>query len=325
MKIPKIVITPAILTSLTDIEIHISRLKDQQIPIHISAHLDNKNIMQSALYSARIEGNTLDEDALDNDGDDLAKKEVFGLLDGTNYIKALPERQLLTETEIKKIHKIIMKDIAQDAGLYRVTQNAIFDASGTVRYLPPPVASMKKDLQELVTYANTQVEYPLLTALLVHLLFEKIHPFVDGNGRVGRLLVSYLMKSYGKPFPQVVPFERYLENNRSLYYRYLDIGLTDIESYLLFMLDAIKHELQKVAEELKILGITPTKIMLLSARQQAVYELIKDQKYISMDSIWRRFRKVSVRNLRHDVSVLLKKKLIRKHGTTRGAVYEGIR
>ncbi|MDP4011572.1 MAG: Fic family protein, partial [Candidatus Roizmanbacteria bacterium] len=154
MKIPNITITPAIHTLLLDIEILITSLSNQLLPIHVSHSIDEQSILKSSLYSARIEGNPLSEESLEH-SDSTAKREIFNVVDAVRYIRALPEKQPLTLEEIKRIHSIIMKNLTSDAGRFRTEQNAIFYTAGNIRYLPPPPIQMRKDIARLITYANT--------------------------------------------------------------------------------------------------------------------------------------------------------------------------
>jgi len=158
-----------------------------------------------------------------------------------------------------------------------------------------------------------------MTALISHLIFEKIHPFIDGNGRVGRLLISAILKAKKYKNYFSVPFEEYLDNHRSDYYYFLDIGLKSTNDYLIFMLKAFLEETEKLKRTIDI--EKESKTPLLPPRQEEIYLIIKDHKIVSFDNIYRRFLKVPKRTLRYDLKKLAEKKLIVKIGKTKGSYY----
>jgi len=320
VKIPTVKLTPTLLKAISQLETAIGLIAKSNIPIENIRRIEDKSILKSSLYSARIEGNALDEQTFATTNDQTAKIEVFNLVDVTNYLKHSPLRKQITLDDIRHIHTMVMNKLTDDAGHLRNNQNAIFDQSGSVRYLPPPPIAMRKDLTMLIDYCNSPSEFPILTSLIAHLVFEKIHPFIDGNGRVGRLLITMIMMTQGVQFPIVVPFERYLEDNRAQYYRHIDTGLVNPSEYLLFMLEGMTYEFEIVRQELVQvdLGHTP----FLPIRQEEIYRIIIDHPYITVDGIRRRFMSVPVRTLRYDISKLISKKLVSKIGSTKGSCYK---
>ena len=178
---------------------------------------------------------------------------------------------------------------------------------------------ISKLLDELLTYTNSGSEkFPLIKAFIAHLVFEKIHPFLDGNGRVGRLLISLILKVKGWDFTFTIPFEECLDQNKSDYYYYLDIGLTDTNDYLVFMLNAYLAEIEKIKEHIEK---ESNKGEFLPPRQEEISNIIKDHNAVSFDMIRRRFLKVPERTLRYDLKKLLDKDIIEKTGETKGRYY----
>lgn len=319
MKIPSPTIDATLIRALADYETSKQLIAKLNVPVEHFRRLEDRSVLKSSLYSARIEGNVLDESTFHHSKDELAKREIFNLIDAIEFVKRIPHHSALTLDTIRHLHALTLKDLSADAGHFRMQQNAIFDQSGHVRYLPPPPQTAREHMQELVDYCNRPVEFPIITALIAHLLFEKIHPFVDGNGRVGRLLITMTLKAQGEQFPVVVPFERYLENHREQYYRHIDTGVQDSSGYLLFMLDALRSELDVLRIELE----TPQtdKFVYLPLRQEEIHHIVSDHPYITMDGLRRRFMGVPVRTLRYDVAQLVKKGVIKKIGSTKGSCY----
>lgn len=186
-------------------------------------------VQKEALLSSQIEGTqaTL-EDIFDPNRDENINKDVT---DVVNYIKAtnyaierldtLPLcKRLLLET-----HKILLSGVRgeeKNPGEFRKSQNWIGGAGSTLktaRYIPPNPLDMDECLSDLEIYINENEEYDvLMNAALIHYQFETIHPFLDGNGRIGRLLmVLYLLDKKVIETPALY-LSYYLKENRIEYY-----------------------------------------------------------------------------------------------------------
>ena len=121
------------------------------------------------------------------------------ILNGSDYLRT----NSFSHSFIKSLHKQIMDGIVppekqKGLGRYKSADNAIVNSVGTVVFTPPSHTETKKYMDELIAYMNDTNDgvNPLIKAAIIHSQFESIHPFDDGNGRVGRLLISlYLFKS----------------------------------------------------------------------------------------------------------------------------------
>jgi Fic family protein len=188
-------------------------------------------------------------------------------------------------------------------------------------YIPPSPLSISKFLDELLLYINGSKErFPLVKAFIAHLVFEKIHPFLDGNGRVGRLLISLILKAKGWDFTFTIPFEENLDENKSDYYFHLDEGLKNTNGYLSFMLNVFLNEIEKVKEQIEK-NSSKKEQLFLPPRQEEILNIVKEHSIISFDMIRRRFLKVPERTLRYDLKKLLDKGIIEKTGETKGRYY----
>ena len=319
MKIPTVAIDSTLLKALTSYETTRQLIRSRDVPLAHMRRMEDKTILKSSLFSARIEGNKLDESTFEHSKDEDAKREIYNLIDAIGYIKHIPVRTHVTRDTLRHLHAVVMKDLSADAGHFRTEQNAIFDTSGNVLYLPPPPITMRKDLDSLIEYANHPAEFPIITALISHLVFEKIHPFIDGNGRVGRHLINLVLKTQGEDFPYIVPFERYLDTHRELYYHHIDTGMKDISGYLLFMLEALTKELRALHDDLEKQGEDARPY--LPPRREEILRIVEDHPYITMDGIHRRFLGVPIRTLRYDIAQLMRMNHIQKIGTTKGTSY----
>lgn len=209
-------------------------------------------VQKEALLSSQIEGTqaTL-EDIFNPNIDENINAEVD---DVVNYIKAAKyaikrlETLPLCNKLLLETHKILLSGVRgkeKNPGEFRKSQNWIGGAGSTIktaRYIPPDVLSMKESLSDLEKYINAEAELDdLIRIALIHYQFESIHPFLDGNGRIGRLLiVLYLLEKKVIKTPSLY-LSFYLKEHRIEYYdRMSAIRETgDYEQWIKFFLKGI--------------------------------------------------------------------------------------
>lgn len=322
MKIPpRYSITPEILEMIAKIEANRIYFNTFPIPPQIKDKIQRVSLLKSSLYSARIEGNTLTIEDVETTGEKDKKKEVFNILSAIKFIEKEPKNKLLSQNDILNLHKLVMKELNSDAGRIRREMGAIFNQAGVAVYMSPPPSQVSGLLQNLLAYINsTKENFPIITAFISHLIFEKIHPFIDGNGRVGRLLIFHILMIKNWRFNLNIVLEEYLDNHKEDYYYYLDIGFKQPEEYLLFMLEAFWRQTEKIKSQIDDESQKKQKVI-LPPRQEEIYSIIIDQKMVSFDTVRRRFLKVPERTLRYDLKKLQEKGLIAKVGSTRGTYY----
>lgn len=324
MRIPPFYkITSEILNLIAKIDSYRHFFASVDIPILVKDRLQKISLLKSALFSARIEGNPLTFENIETSSNKQKKIEVFNILEALSYLKK--QLELSNKITIKLIlstHSIIMKNLGLSADFFRKEMSAIFNQAGVAIYLPPAPQKINRLIKRLLQYMNNnQEKFPLIQALLAHLVFEKIHPFIDGNGRIGRLLIYAALKSKGYDFNLFVPYEEYLDCNKSDYYYYLDVGLKDTNSYLLFMLKGFLTQLERLKESFNLELNKKEELLLLPPRQEEIYQIIKDHKVVSFDFIKRRFLKVPSRTLRYDLKKLVQDEYVAKIGKTKGSYY----
>lgn len=318
---PKYQVTPEIIELLGKIESIRQHLETVKIPLETKQKIQRISLLKSSLYSAKIEGNPLIFENYSTSPDKKNKQEIENIYDSLLYINKL-NTKLFSEKIIKIIHQIVMKDIHYQAGKFRKEMSAIFNQAGIAVYVCPPPNKINQLIGNLSDYVNLKdKEFPLIKAFLAHIIFEKIHPFLDGNGRVGRLLIPLVCKLKKYEFNIFVSFEEFLNENKDDYYYHLDIGLKNPNAYLLFMLNAFYNQTKRLKNQIEI-EISNKNFFNLSIRQEEIFNIIKDHKHISLDFIKRRFLKVPSRTLRYDLKKLCDKKLITKVGITKGSYYK---
>lgn len=198
--------------------------------------------LKSSVYSARIEGNPLTIEAWEHSSEINKKKEIINIISVLQYLKS-KNQITITKDLILNLHKIVGKELFSDAGCWRKEMGAIFNQAGVAIYVSPAPEKIEELTDQLLLYINGNTEqFPLITALLSHLIFEKIHPFIDGNGRVGRLLMVAILKFKKYEFNPPITIEEFLDSNKEMYYYHLDNGIKNTNEYLIFMLNAFLQE-----------------------------------------------------------------------------------
>ena len=209
-------------------------------------------VRKEALMSSQIEGTqaTL-EDILDPMLDTNTNRNVA---DVVNYIKATEfaiarlQTLPLCNRLIKETHAVLMKGVRgqeKNPGEFRYSQNWIGGQGSTLknaRYIPPSPDDMQNAMSDLEKYINTDDDLDaLIQAALIHYQFETIHPFLDGNGRVGRLLITLFLMDKGILTTPALYISYFLKKNRVEYYDRMTEVRTkgNYEQWIIFFLQAI--------------------------------------------------------------------------------------
>lgn len=186
-------------------------------------------IAREAIASSRIEGTQASlSDVFDAQARETAEGPVREV---TNYILAL-EHGLARLSDlpvsrrlIREVHEILLSDVRgyeRLPGEIRTSQNWIGSPDNrpeTAIFVPPPVDAMERALDALERYIHATTDLPpLIEIALIHYQFETIHPFLEGNGRLGRLLVIFLLIERGLLPEPLLYLSAYLERRRSDYY-----------------------------------------------------------------------------------------------------------
>ena len=168
------------------------------------ARLQEEFLVEFTYNSNAIEGNTLTlrETALVLEGVTIDKKplkdhlEAVGHRDAFLYVQQLvTDKVAITEKVIKDIHSLVLMDRPEDKGVYRSIPVRIMGAYKE----PPQPYLVPVQMEQLIVEQKTEKRHPIENAALFHLQFEGIHPFIDGNGRTGRLVLNLMFMQCGYP------------------------------------------------------------------------------------------------------------------------------
>ena len=215
-------------------------------------------IRREAVMSSRIENTQSGlEDLFLFEADETDPPPVSDVKEVINYVRAmeygikrLPELPISSRL-ICEIHEILMEEVRGERatpGLLRTSQNWIGSPGCTLMdatYVPPPVPEMKQCFSDLEKYIHSAPQEPaLIQCALVHYQFEAIHPFLDGNGRIGRLLITFMLLERKLLSQPLLYLSDFFEQHRDEYYELL-LNVSqkgDWKAWFTFFLNGVRQQ-----------------------------------------------------------------------------------
>lgn len=257
------------------------------IDLFISMH-----VLKEATQSSKIEGTqtNIEEALLDKEDIDIERRNDWEEVQ--NYISALNEavsslnRLPFSSRLIKETHKTLLRGVRGKhklPGHFRTSQNWIGGASiNDAVFIPPIHTSINELMGDLENFAhNTDNYFPdLLKIALIHYQFETIHPFLDGNGRVGRLLITLYLVEKGILKRPILYLSDFFERNRALYYDNLSRvrDKSDITQWFKFflvgMIETTQNGIETFDKILKLKNEIDSKIQSLGNRSTNAFKLM---------------------------------------------------
>jgi Fic family protein len=227
-------------------------------------------VRKEAVLSSQIEGTRTSFEALLSY--EAGQLSLFGDLEDArevhNYVRAMDyglkrlETLPLSMRLIREIHAILLQGVRGEImtpGETRRSQNWIGRPGATLesaRYVPPPINQMHDCLSDLERFIHQNSQLPpLLRIGLIHYQFEAIHPFLDGNGRIGRLLITFLLVVWGLLNQPLLYLSNFIEANRQEYYDYL-LSVSqkgEWEAWLLFFLEGVRSQAEDACQRINLL------------------------------------------------------------------------
>ncbi len=248
---PPYTITSKILTHVSDISELLAEIKHSKKNI-ITQKLRKKNMVKSITGSLQIEGNSFSEEQITAIVDG---KRVLGTLQEVSEVEgAIKAYNHLDNYDYKKLndllyaHKLMMGGLITNAGDFRSGNVGVYGKDGVSHVAPPPyrVSELMGNLFDWLDHTD---EHKLIVSCIFYYEFEFIHPFSDGNGRIGRLWQTVILKSYKELFG-FLPIESLVHKNQQRYYDALEDAGSVGEStpFIEFMLEIIFKALKEFAK-----------------------------------------------------------------------------
>jgi len=248
---PPYEITAEILKYITSISLKIGEVNAKYL-IKANPTLRKQNQIKTIHSSLNIEGNTLTEEQitaiLENKRVVGPEKDILEVLNALEVYKNINKLKPESEKDFLKAHKLLLHKLINEPGKYRKQGVGIVKGS-KVEHIAPPFGNVPYLMKDLFEYLKDKNELTLIKSCVFHYEMEFIHPFLDGNGRMGRLWQTLiLMQDY--PIFEFLPFETLISRNQNEYYKVLSMSDKEGKStrFIEYMLRIIENSLEELLE-----------------------------------------------------------------------------
>ncbi|HSW47631.1 MAG TPA: Fic family protein [Candidatus Saccharimonadales bacterium] len=344
MYAPKFTITNKILKNIGMIEASKEVIDHAPLLPYYEKEFRKDALTRAVHYGTHIEGNELNLTQAEKvmEGQEVAARDR-DIQEVLNYRKVMERigqltinnSQLTDEKFIKELHRLTVEKILdpEKCGEYRQTQVVVKNSlTGEVTFRPPLPIAVPIQVKELVEFINESGEvHPVLKSGAVHYELARIHPFVDGNGRVARALSTYILFQEGYDIRKFFSLEEYFDRDAPSYYAALQSVEKkdgDLTEWLEYFTQGLAIELSKIKdriEKISIDGGLKQKLggapLMLSERQLKIIEYIQKTGFLQNQAFSSLFPMVSEDTVLNELKSLLKTGIVKKSGKTKGAKY----
>ena len=219
MYTPPFEITPAIVNLISEISEKIGVLSVKK-----DLKLRKISKIKTLIGTLKIEGIEADEEKvtalLEGKRILATKRELAEIKGAIALYDNIDKFDSKSEKDLLKAHKILMQDVLKEAGVYR-TKNVGVGNEKEITHIAPPANNVPILMGELFEWLNKTDLHPLIVSSVFHYEFEFIHPFVDGNGRIGRFWQTLILYNWKRVF-EYLPIESLIYENQDEYYKAIE-------------------------------------------------------------------------------------------------------
>ena len=344
---PRFTITNKILKNIGSIEASKEVIDKAPLLPYYERQFQADALARTVHYGTHIEGNELNftqaEKVLRGEeipARDRDVQEVINYRKVMDFINQMEDKSQKSKVKIdgetiKKMHEITVNKILpkDQIGLFRKTQVVVRNSQTLqISFRPPLAMAVPIQIKDLLEFINLEEDiHPILKAGAVHFELVRIHPFIDGNGRVARALSTLILFMGGYDIRKFFSLEEYFDSDASKYYEALqsvekkDGDLTFWLEYfslgLAIELSKIKNKVENISIDLKLKEKLGGKPMLLTDRQIKIVEYIQKVGFLQNKAFESLFPMVSEDTILNELKALSQAGIIKKHGVTKAAKY----
>ncbi len=359
MFIPKYTITNKILKDIGIVEASREIIVNAPLVPAWEAKFRKEAIERTIHHGTHLEGNQLSEeevrDVLEGEEVIARDRDVQEIINYRNVLKFIDEiytkigptatgsgSYIFTLETLLEMHKLTTEKILspETSGRFRIRQVVIRNTkTGQISYTPPPAVEVPYLVEDLVNWINsdeTKQIHPIIKAGIIHYELARIHPFVDGNGRVARAVATLILFLDGYDIRKFFSFEEYFDENLMQYYLtlqavsnqlVLDTHERDLTPWLEYFTEGVAIELNRVKEKVQRISVDARikdklgKQLMLNERQMMIMEYIHRHKALSNKDFRKIFPDYSDDTVLRELKFLRQKGLVKKAGGTKKAAY----
>lgn len=312
-------LTPAILRLIVSISQKVGEVNAGNL-VRQSPALRKQNRIKTIYSSLIIEGNTLSVDQMtaiiDHQRVLGPEKDIREVLNAIGVYSELRRYRLDSEKDFLKAHSRLMKGLVALPGQYRTKAVGILKGS-SIRHVAPPASNVGHLMLDLFRYIGSDPELYLIKACVFHYELEFIHPFMDGNGRMGRLWQTVILMRVHLLF-EYLPVESLIADNQKEYYQVLTRSDKEGKStrFIEFMLTLIDRALTL---------LLANRTHRLAGRDRLELFLEEVSGDFTRKDYMARFRDMSSATASRDLKMAVEARIIIKRGDKKTTVYRKIR
>ena len=314
---PPYIITTKILSLVASISEKVGEVKTIYLNLP-PAELRRENRIKTIQSSLHIEGNTLSIDQvtalLDNKRVIAPQKDIQEVRNAINTYNQLDKFNAYSFTSLCEAHKLLMFGLVDNAGQIR-TSNVGIAKGDEIAHIAPPAHLIKEQLKSLLSYAKNDGDLLLIKSCVFHYEFEFIHPFLDGNGRMGRLWQTVLLRQEYPVF-EFLPIETLIKYKQQEYYDTLAQCDTLGQSTLF-----IEFMLSIIDEALEELLLSQSATITGEDRVNLFQSIIKENPFARKEYM-RHFKNISTTTASRDLREATEKGILNKTGDGRNTMYK---
>ena len=328
--LPVYTITPHLLSRVEQVAALRERILAAAVQVPWIPALQKDTRVRNAHSSTAIEGNplTLEQVRAIEAGRELlatarrARREVANYFAGLHFVEKNAARKNITHAEVLKLHRILAAEVMDQGkpGQYRTIRVKVAD------YIAPPPERVQPMMSDLLKWWNSEAAKisPILSAAIVHHQFETIHPFADGNGRVGRMLSLWELYRRGFDNHHIFSIDEFYWEDRPGYYVALENVHDeegDLTSWLEYSAEGLRMILERVWTRIQKLTAHSGKAKLvLRPKQEQLLHLLREHKAVAPREIWDTIG-ISKQGAINLLRPLIKAGLVRRLGTRKTGRY----
>lgn len=316
---PPYEISNKILSLISSISEKIGEIRSAHL-VKPPTELRKKNRIKTIQSSLEIEGNTMTVEQITdliNDKRVLApKRDIIEVKNAIRVYSMLDHFEVYSLDSLCAAHKILMIDVLNSAGILRKTSVGIVKGDD-VAHIAPPGDMVYPLMNDLFDYLKNDDDLILIKSCVFHYEFEFIHPFIDGNGRLGRLWQTMILKDYSPVF-EFLPIETLIQERQQEYYAVLEKSdkLGNSSSFIEFMLEIINQALEDL--------LSTQNLTLSNSDRIEAFKTIISNDYFSRQDYLRQNKDISSATASRDLKEAVDKGIIKKFGEKRLTKYQFI-
>ncbi len=344
LEAPVFRLTPSMFSSIARIERAQGLIDGSPLLPTYQRELQQEALLQTIYASTHIEGNPLGLGAVERvlAGEIVTARqrdiqEIVNYRHVLEYVEKVyrDTRHPFNDVMVREFHRVLMRDLLpeEQLGEYRVVQNFIVDArTGKTIYTPPHAKMVPKMMLRMTDWLKEIPKeqcHPVVKAAMAHYMMEAVHPFIDGNGRVGRVVAMFLLYKDGYDTRRLFSLEEYYDRNPKAYYEALQSvlkGQGDATEWIEYFCLGFAEQIEDIAHKIHdyLQGEKDrTKFVKheLNNRQYEAVRLLQQRGIVTAAEYADNF-KVSKRTANYDLSALVEKGLVKMEGESRSSRFK---